>query len=94
MPYPNLGMEKKTGKYAWAVLAAGIAAYDILGNDTLTASFKRGAENPRTRPFVYGALGVTAAHLCGVIPREIDPFYMLIDNTPLRELEIDKGETI
>lgn len=85
-------MERKTGKYAWAAIGAFVAAYDLLGNDTLTASFKRGAENSRTRPFVYGALGVTAAHLCGVIPREIDPFYMVIDRTPLRELDIDKGE--
>jgi hypothetical protein len=85
---------EKTGKYAWAAIGAFVALYDILGNDTLTASFKRGAENPRTKPLVYGALGVTALHLCGVIPREVDPFYLVIDHTPLREQEIDKGETI
>jgi hypothetical protein len=77
---------EKTGKYAWAALATGVAAYDLLSDDSLTASFKRGAENPYTRPFVYGALGVTAMHLCGLIPRAIDPFYLLIDNTPLSNI--------
>lgn len=79
-----------SGKYAWLGLAAGVAAYDLLSDDSLTASFKRGAENPHSRPFVYGALGVTAMHLCGLIPRAIDPFYMLIDKTPLGDLGMEK----
>lgn len=85
---------EKTGKYAWLAIGIFTAAYDLLGNDTLTAAFKRGAENPATRPYVYGALGVTALHLCGLIPRQVDPFYMLIDLTPLHNANIDKGPVI
>lgn len=84
----------KTGKYAWAAIGAFVIGYDLLGNDTLTASFKRGAENPHTRPLVYGALGITAAHLCGVIPKELDPFYLALELPGINRMEIDKGETI
>lgn len=80
---------ERTGKYAWAALVAGIAAYDLISEDSLTASFRRGAENPRTSPFVYGALGMTAAHLCGILPRHLDPFYLLIDKTPLGNLGME-----
>jgi hypothetical protein len=78
---------EKSGKWAWATIGAFVTAYDLFSDDSLTASFRRGAENPRTRPLVYGALGVTAAHLAGVIPRSIDPFYLVIDHTPLGEVK-------
>lgn len=82
---------ERSGKYAWAAIGAFVAAYDLLSHDSLTASFRRGAENPITCPLVYGALGVTAAHLAGVLPRSIDPFYLLIDKTPLGNIGINGG---
>jgi hypothetical protein len=85
---------EKTGKYAWTAIGIFVCVYDVFGNDTLTAAFKRGAENPVTRPYVYGALGVTALHLMGAIPRNLDPFYLVIDHTPLHNAHIDKGPTI
>lgn len=82
----------KTGKYAWVALAAGVVAYDLLGNDTLSASFRRGAENPHTRPLVYGALGVTAAHLAGILPTQIDPFYLALE-LPGINRRVDREES-
>lgn len=77
---------ERSGTLGWAALAAGVAAWDLLAPETLTAAFKRGTENVHTRPFVVGALGVTALHLLGVLPRQIDPFYLTIDHTPLGQI--------
>jgi len=67
---------EKQGTLFWAGLAAYVALCDVFGKETLTHAFGRGLENPRTRPFVVGALGITALHLLKVIPVEADPFYV------------------
>lgn len=83
-----------SGTVGWAAIAAGVLAWDILADETLTSAFKRGASNERTRPYVVGALGVTALHLMGAIPRDLDPFYIVLDRTPLRSFRVDKGPTV
>jgi len=71
---------ERQGTLFWAGLAAYVALCDVFGKETLTSAFARGVENPRTRPFVIGALGVTALHLLDAIPHEpieLDPFFMI-----------------
>jgi hypothetical protein len=83
-----------SGTVGWGLLAAGVAVWDLTAPESLTAAFKRGTANEKSRPYVVGALGVTALHLMGAIPRAIDPFYMVLDRTPLRNLDVDKGPTV
>jgi hypothetical protein len=60
-------------------VGAGIVAWDLLAPETLSSAFRRGAENERTRPYVLAALGVTALHLLGALPRQVDPFALAFE---------------
>jgi hypothetical protein len=65
------------GGPAWVVVAAVIAAYEIAtpADQLLTAACHRAlTKHPvATR----AAIGITALHLAGLIPDEIDPFSLL-----------------
>lgn len=65
--------KSKVGSIGWLGIAAGVLAFDVLAEESLSSAFSRGTENPRTRPFVLGALGITALHLLDVLPPAIDP---------------------
>lgn len=67
------------GSIGWLSLAAGVVAWDLTQEETLTNAFRRGYENPHYRPLILGAMAVTAAHLIGAIPEEIDPFHRGLD---------------
>jgi hypothetical protein len=70
---------ERAGTIGWACIGAFVLAWDILAPESLTHAFSRGVENPHTRPFVLGALAVTAAHLVDAIPHRYDPFYAVIN---------------
>jgi hypothetical protein len=62
------------GHHGWVALAAFVAAWDLTQEETLSAAFRR-----TPTPIKTLAWGVTTAHLFGVLPRQIDPFYLLVD---------------
>ena len=70
--------DSRGGGYGWLALGAGVLAYDILANETLSNSFRRGieSENKAVRAGVYGLGALTVAHLLDVVPERVDP----IDN--------------
>lgn len=69
---------KHRALYWWLGMAATVAAWDLARpEDTITSSFRRGWDNPYIRPLQAAVLGVTAAHLMGLIKREHDPFYLI-----------------
>jgi hypothetical protein len=71
--------EARSGALGWALVAAGVAVWDIHAKESLSHAFQRGMDNPLSRPLVLGALAITAAHLVQVLPRQLDPFYATID---------------
>lgn len=72
---------KQNGLKKWAVLGAAVVALEISAGETLTAACHRGLENPSTRPFIYGALAITAAHLLDLFEplglESYDPYHRL-----------------
>lgn len=71
-------MEKpRPAAVAWSVLAAGVAAYDILcpPGETLSEGVDRALEMQRGKVFALGAIAITAAHLANVLPEKVDPFH-------------------
>ncbi|MBH1979934.1 hypothetical protein I8H89_00260 [Candidatus Saccharibacteria bacterium] len=70
---------------AWGVLAAGVAAYDVLSppGETLSERVDDWLEKPLSRSLAIGAIGVTALHLANALPQRFDPFHRLttIKNT-------------
>lgn len=67
--------ETAVGRWGWLGIASFVVAWDMLAEETLTHCFRRGLENPQSRPLVYGALALTSMHLCHKLPDAIDPFY-------------------
>lgn len=74
---------EKSGVIGWGLVAGTVFVADRYLPESMTHAFHRGMENPVSRPFVLGALAVTAAHLLDVIPRQYDPFYLTIDRKPM-----------
>jgi len=62
------------GHLGWAALAAGVIAWDVLAEETLSSAFRRGLDNNHLRPLVVGAWALTTCHLMGVLPERVDPF--------------------
>lgn len=79
---------ERVGTAGWIGLIGYVALWDKIAPETLTHAFKRYDTAVRV-----GAVAVTAAHLMGVIPRRIDPFYIVADMIGVPG-EIDKGPTI
>lgn len=67
----------KIGSVGWLGLAASVVIFDVLAEETLSSAFSRGTENPRSRPFVIGALGITALHLMDALG-PLDPIDGLV----------------
>jgi hypothetical protein len=65
------------GDAGWVGVGLTVLAFDYFSPETLSHAFKRGLSNPNSRPFIVGALAITAAHLCGVLPVQVDPFAQL-----------------
>ena len=66
--------QKHVGHIGWLIIGAIVVGWDRHIPDTITSAFRRGLENPKTRPLVVGATVATIAHLVGRIPKGWDPF--------------------
>ena len=63
-----------TAKRAWAAIAIGVTAYELACKDgeLLSQGVDKAIDkHPVAVPL---AIGITAAHLCNLIPEKIDPF--------------------
>ena len=69
------------GTAGWAAIGGFVVAFDLLSNESLTHAFERAREsdNMAVKALALGTLAVTTAHLVGVIPRQVDPFYRILD---------------
>lgn len=61
---------------AWLGLAAGVTAYEIAckPGETLSEGLDELMEHRYWRYAVGLAVGVTAAHLCNMLPNQYDPY--------------------
>lgn len=63
-----------TAKRAWAAIALGVTAYELAcpKGELLSEQVSRWTDR---HPYITrGAIGVTALHLAGVLPKQVDPF--------------------
>ncbi len=64
------------GSIGWVAIAAGVLAWDLLADETLTDAFRRAHAHPASRVVVVAAWAVLTGHLFGLIPDKADPFYV------------------
>lgn len=67
------------GIQKWGALFATIGVLEFVGDESLTGAFERALRHPVAKYIALGGLAVTGAHLLGVMPREIDPYYFVAD---------------
>lgn len=67
------------GLQKWIFLGASIAVLEYIGEESLTNAYNRCLTHSIGRYVALGGLAVTGAHLLGVMPREIDPYYFIQD---------------
>lgn len=65
------------GAAGWAVLAAGIVAWDLLAPETLSASFRKAHDHPASAAAVTVAWALLTAHLWNVLPQAADPLHVI-----------------
>jgi hypothetical protein len=66
-------MKLHSADVAWVVLAAGVVAYEF--GAPRGELLYEGVDRYLHRPWVTrAAVGITAAHLLNLIPRQVDPF--------------------
>lgn len=71
-----------TAPRAWAVMATGILAYELVAppGELLSEGVDRALERSSlAKAATLGAIGCTALHLANVLPERIDPFKRAID---------------
>jgi hypothetical protein len=73
--------DSRTGTAGWAAIGSFVIAFDLLSKESLTHAFERARESESVpiKALALGTLAVTTAHLVGVIPRQVDPFYRILD---------------
>jgi hypothetical protein len=64
------------GEHGWGALAAGVIAFDLLNEETLSESVDKALE--RHRLLTMTAIGITALHLANLLPEKIDPFHQAL----------------
>ena len=62
----------------WAALAIGVAAWDLLAPETLSAGFRKAHEHPASAVAVAGVWALLTAHLWNVLPQRVDPLYVIL----------------
>lgn len=65
------------GRNGWVMLVAGVAAWDLLFDDTLSEAFGRAAHG-KGGPAVVAVWAILTAHLFDVIPSGLDPFHLFL----------------
>lgn len=56
----------RMGTAAWGCLVAGVAAYDLLGRETMSSAYDRYLQHPVKKLVAIGAVAVTACHLLNI----------------------------
>lgn len=63
------------GVAKWGVLFGVVGVLELVGEETLTSAYNRALEHEKMRYVALGGLVLTAMHLTGILPREVDPYY-------------------
>lgn len=76
---------------AWAGLAAGVVAYDLLcpPGETLSEGVDRALETRTGRVLALGSIAIVATHLANVLPQRCDPLHQM---TKWKVVELITGQ--
>lgn len=66
----------RSGNLGWVMIAAGVAAWDFLAEETLSDAFRRARSHPASAVAVGACWGILTAHLFGLIPPQADPIHV------------------
>lgn len=69
--------KEHAGSYGWALLGAGVLAWDVFAPQTLSSAYDRYLEHPVKRVLAVGAVAVTASHLLNLLPEQYDPIQII-----------------
>lgn len=81
----------RNGAIGWAALAAGVLAWDLMAEETLTGAFRRARQHPAGLAAVAVTWGILTAHLFGALPRRMDPFVVIAIRKRVTLLEEDSA---
>jgi hypothetical protein len=78
----------RSGTLGWALVAAGVLAWDLAAPETLSEAFHRVNSRPAGRVMVAGVWVVLTLHLFGKLPKPVDPLHAVaMARTHLRSHE-------
>lgn len=66
-------IESHFGTAGWCGIVVGVALFDALSPETLSQAYDRYLKSHKA--LAIGAVAVTGAHLCNILPEPIDPLY-------------------
>jgi hypothetical protein len=67
----------KAGTVGWALLGAGVVAWDIFAPETLSSAVDRALEHKTMRYVAIGGVALVGAHLLNIFPEEHDPIILM-----------------
>ncbi len=65
----------RKGGTGWLVIAAGVVAWDLTSEETLTGAFRRARQHPAGFAALTVGWAVITCHLFGVLPDRADPIH-------------------
>lgn len=68
----------KPAEIMWAGLVGSALLYDVFcpKNQTLSEALDPALETTKGKAILYTAIGLTAAHLCNILPPKLDPLHI------------------
>lgn len=79
------------GEIGWAGIAIGVGVFDVLNDETMTHAYQEALKrNKVSRAIAIGGMAITCSHLLGILPRQVDPFYAIMDGVKRASGESDE----
>jgi hypothetical protein len=68
----------QSGTTGWVMVAAGVIAWDLLAQETMSSAVHRACSTPQGTVLFIAGWGILTAHLLAVLPEKADPLMILL----------------